>query len=335
MKKNRGLLFTIALIFGIMPIIENSEYIRRPWYMLNAHWETIIPSMFFKVKQNPFQTQRKELEDGDFIDIDWISTGKKRCLIVSHGLEGGSDRYYVKRTSLYFKDRGWDIAAWNCRSCSGEMNRLPRFYHHGDTPDLDIVVQEVLKKEYTEIVLMGYSMGGSLCLKYLGEALRTEKIKGAIVYSVPCNLRDSAIQLTKKENRIYEQRFLKKLTTKIRLKSEIHSEIDAEGLNDLTDFDSFHDRFTAPLHGFADKEEFFDMATCDRYFEGIDVPVLIVNAANDPMLGEKCYPIDVASQSEFIYLEIPELGGHAGFSIHGKPHSYMEERTAWFIDRFL
>jgi len=299
--------------------------------MLNEHWETVIPSMFFKVKKELFTRERKELPDGDFLDIDWRRTGNRKCLVITHGLEGGSDRYYVKRTAQYFSDRGWDIAAWNCRSCSGEMNRLPRFYHHGDTPDLEVVVNEVLEKGYQEVVLMGYSMGGSMSLKFLGEKQRDVRIKAAVTFSVPCNLRDSAVQLTKKENRLYEQRFLKKLIEKIKIKAEQHEEVSADGVDELTDFDAFHDRYTAPLHGFADKEAFFEAATCDQHLLNIKVPTLIVNAQNDPMLGEPCYPKELAEMSDKVYLEIPKIGGHTGFTLSGKPHSYMEERAEWFL----
>ena len=113
-------------------------------------------------------------------------------MIITHGLEGDSARHYVIRTADYFSQRGWDIIAWNCRSCSGEMNRLPRLYHHGDTVDLGFVVDLSLGLGYDSIVLVGTSMGGSMSLKYLGEADRNRRIKGAITFSVPCNLKDSS-----------------------------------------------------------------------------------------------------------------------------------------------
>lgn len=139
--------------------------------MVNRHMETIIPSMFFKVDDIIYDRERLELSDGDFLDLDWL-TGKKKkenLIVLSHGLEGSSDRYYIKRAARYFHERGWDILAWNCRSCSGEMNRLPRFYHHGDTEDLSKVIDHVLKSSYKKVILIGYSMGGSMSLKYLGE----------------------------------------------------------------------------------------------------------------------------------------------------------------------
>jgi predicted alpha/beta-fold hydrolase len=314
-----------------MPLIKTTNYRKRPWYMLNAHWETIIPSIFFKVKEEFYTRERIELNDGDFLDLDWIKNGNTKCLVITHGLEGGSDRYYVKRTAKYFSALGWDILAWNCRSCSGEMNRLPRFYHHGDTDDLNTVVKTSLDQGYNQVALMGYSMGGSMSLKYLGEDTRDHRIVGGAFFSVPCNLRDSAVQLKLPENQKYQRRFLDKLLDKVNIKSIQFPEFKAILEAGVEDFDDFHEKFTAPLHGFKNKEDFFDGATCDQFLDEIKVPVLIVNALNDPMLGDACYPFEIAQASDHVFFETPEKGGHTGFTLSGKEHSYMEVRADQFF----
>lgn len=318
-------------LFLLMPLLEPSAYTRRPWYMPGMHWETIVPSVFFKEPDPGYERQRLELADGDFLDVDWLRQSSNRCMIISHGLEGSADRFYVKRTARYFYQRGYDIAAWNCRSCSGEMNRLPRFYHHGATEDLAAVVNEVLSRGFEEVVLMGYSMGGSMSLKYAGERLTDGRIKAVITFAVPCSLRDSSETLSQQGNRFYEQRFLKKLIRKITIKAAQHPEISIDGIEQLETFDQFHDRYTAPLHGFSSRNHFFERATCDQYMPEIQIPTLIVNAANDPMLGEKCYPRSMAEASANLFLEIPRRGGHAGFTLSGKPYSYMEWRGDWFL----
>lgn len=292
--------------------------------------------MFFKVKENLYTSrERIELADGDFLDVDSLVNGNKQCMLLTHGLEGDSGRYYIKRTARYFSERGWDIAAWNCRSCSGEMNRLPRFYHHGDTPDLHEVILRLLDRGYEQLVLVGYSMGGSMSLKYLGEAIRDPKIRGAVVFSVPCNLKDSSVQLTRKENRMYEQRFVRKLIDKLKAKSQLGSPIDLSQIDSIKDFDTFHEMYTAPLHGFSDREDFFTQATCDQFLPNINVPTLIVNALNDPMLGDLCYPYDKARESEFVFLETPKRGGHVGFTIKPNAPSYIELRIESFINEHI
>lgn len=319
-----------------MPLISGSAYQRRPWYLPNGHLETIIPSMFFQVETERYARQRLELSDGDFLDLDWIVGGNDRCMVITHGLEGSSTRHYVKRTAHYFADRGWDVLAWNCRSCSGEMNRKARFYHHGDTTDLRAVIQSITEA-YQKIFLVGYSMGGSMNLKYLGEskAQLDGRIIGSANFSVPCHLENSAEQLRLKSNRIYERKFVEKLLAKIRIKAEQHPEIDPQEISQVQTFDDFHQYFTAPLHGFANVAQFFKEASCLPYLSCINLPSLIVNAVNDPLLGDACYPRDLAASSDSVYLEIPQLGGHVGFTLRGKTHSYMETRTAEFLKSLL
>lgn len=318
-----------------MPVITDSEYSKRPFYMRNGHMETIFPSLFFRVPDPGYFRTRLELPDGDFVDLDRLTkSGNQHLMIISHGLEGSAHRHYVRRTATYFHELGWDVLAWNCRSCSGEMNRLPKFYHHGATEDLAAVVDHAVDQgTYKKVVLMGYSMGGSMSLKYMGEQRSvTDKIKAVVAYSVPCNLKDSAEQLKLKSNRFYEKRFVKKLTEKVRLKAADHSTIDVEALEGIQDFDAFHALFTVPIYGFSTMEDFYHSATCDRYFPDLKVPSLVCNAKNDPLLGEKCYPWEAASKLDQLILETPSVGGHVGFTQSGMSITYMEDRTRTFLN---
>jgi predicted alpha/beta-fold hydrolase len=318
-----------------LPLLQNSEYRHRPFYMLNGHMETIIPSMFFESDFIDYDRERLELTDGDFLDLDWLRRRQNdHLLIITHGLEGSSDRYYVKRMAHFFHDLGWDILAWNCRSCSGEMNRLIRFYHHGDTEDLSVVIDHaIVQNKYKSIVLSGSSMGGSMSIKYLGEKRRRyDVIKAAVTFSVPCNLKDSAEQLQAKSNRFYERRFVKKLVEKVKKKSDSHLQIDTTDIESIDNFNAFHRRFTLPVYGFSSIDDFYEQATCDQYLEGVEIPLLIVNAQNDPMLGDKCYPIGIIEDIPNVFLEIPKVGGHVGFTIWRQKFSYMELRMKSFLE---
>lgn len=317
-------------------MIVESTYRHVP-YLTNGHFETIVPSAFRKVTGVLYRRQRLELDDGDFLDLDWlVNTDVKttKLIIISHGLEGSSDRHYSRGMAKYFHARGWDALAWNCRSCSGELNRLPRFYHHGDTVDLHRVITESFNKGYDHVALSGFSMGGSFSMKYLGERGTSvdARIKGAAGFSVPCNLGSSAKELDTPSKSFYRNRFLRKLGKKILAKSFVYPEkISYAGFEKIKTFKEFDDRYTASLHGFKDAADFYSKSSCDQYLKNINVPVLIVNAANDPFLPKECFPKEIAREHRYVHLEIPARGGHVGFSLMGSDENYMERRTFQFL----
>jgi predicted alpha/beta-fold hydrolase len=315
-----------------MPIVNNSTYTHRPWYMPNSHWETIIPSALFKIKNLDFVRERIETIDSDFLDLDWLTQRTSRLVILSHGLEGSSDRHYIKRPAKFFYKEGWDVLAWNCRGCSGELNRLPKTYHHGFIDDLSQVIDHALTKGYDEVVLVGFSMGGNFTLKYLGMKGESvdKRIKAAIAFSVPCHLEDSSAEINKKKNRFYEKRFLRKLRNKIDQKVPEFPELKADWTQ-IKDFSDFNHKFTMPIYGFETEQAFYDQARSDVYLPKIKVPTLLVNALNDPMLGEKNYPYSFAEEAKFVWLETPRYGGHVGFTLQGDEYSWMEYRTKEFI----
>lgn len=311
-----------------MPLVE-SNY-QPPLFLFNTHVETIIPSLFRKVPGS-YERERIELHDGDFLDLDWFSKSGDKLVIISHGLEGNSDRHYAKGMAAYFFTRGWDAVAWNCRGCSGESNRLPRFYHHGVSEDLAAVVDHAVAKNYNHIALVGFSMGGSMTLKYLGEGNHAA-VKSAAVFSVPCHLESSARELEKRRNKFYLQRFLNKLEKKMQAKAVLFPEIiSTKGFHTISSFREFDNRYTAPLHGFTDADDFYSRASCGPYLATIQAPALIVNAINDPFLPEACYPYSLAKDHRYVYLETPHKGGHVGFSLNTLNENWMERRAFEFI----
>jgi uncharacterized protein len=320
-----------------MPLIKNSSY-QKPFYLFNGHWETIVPSMFRKVKGVIYERERIELSDGDFLDIDWLRNKSKKLVIISHGLEGSSERHYVKGMAKYFFQHGWDSLALNCRGCSGEINRLPRFYHHGATEDLGAVVRHAISlNQYETIALVGISMGGSQTLKYFGEnaGKLPHVVKAGVVFSVPCDLGASAHELdSKPDKNFYLNRFLKKLGKKINEKSKIFPDlISYEGFGKIKSFREFDNRYTAPLHGFKDADDFYLRASSGNYISSIQLPTLIVNALNDPFLTKSCFPFSIAERHPMVSLETPAHGGHVGFSLGGKEENWMEVRALEFISK--
>ena len=322
-----------------MPVIKYSSYGNFMHLFRSGHLETIIPSMFGKQYQVIYQRERITTPDDDFLDLDWVYNNSENLVIISHGLEGSSGRPYVRSMAQYMSDKGFDVLAWNYRSCSGEMNRQLRLYHHGVTDDLETVIKHAIDtRRYKRIALVGFSMGGSTTLKYLGESGSNypKQIVAAATFSVPCNLWDSALELTSWQNTFYRKRFLKKLINKIKRKHEqFPGDINITGIDSISSFGEFDNRFTAPLHGFRNARHFYKSCTSDVHYHAIRLPSLIANALNDPMLGEGCYPVELCQDHQYLFLEIPKSGGHVGFGRLFKDHSWMDIRAYQFISKFM
>lgn len=320
-----------------MPILS-SDYKRPPYYLFNGHFETIIPSLFRKIDGFEYVRERIDTPDEDFLNLDWSKVGSNRLLVISHGLEGDSERHYVRGLVSLFNESDIDVVCWNNRSCGGEMNLAPILYHHGASYDLDTTIQHIIRKyEYQEIFLSGISMGGAQTLKYLGEqgSNLPKQIKRAAVYSTPCSLPSSAATLKARGNIFYKKRFLGKLKKKIATKAlQFPNKIDLDLLNTVNDFDTFDTHFTAKLHGFKDAEDFYQSVSADNWMADIAIPTLIVNALNDPLLGTACYPFDLARRKAELFLETPKRGGHTGFVLNESKYTWVEFRLKEFLLSF-
>ena len=315
-----------------MPLIEE----KGPPRFINGHIETVIPALLRSVRNVPYKSERWELPDDDFLDVDTLIADHSTAVIVSHGLEGSSKRPYMKGMSKYLFVNNFDVFAWNFRGCSGEINRQRRFYHSGATDDLDFVVQTVLERGYKNIYLVGFSLGGNLTLKYLGEAVRDNRIKAAAVYSVPMHLHSACQGLMQGFNKVYSRRFLRHLKEKVVQKAKaMPQEFDLGQLNSLKTLIEFDDKITAPLHGFADAIDYYESCSSLYFLDGISIPVQIVNARNDSFLSARCYPTEFAKRSDLIHLQTPQYGGHVGFAPRGFGGYYWSEIKAaeFFMDQ--
>jgi len=309
-----------------MPTIHSSSRFQSPFWLPEKHSQSIFPALFRKVDLPGAREERIELADGDFVDVDWYvqhEIGARPLLIISHGLEGNSRRHYVLGFAKKAIQNGFDVLAWNYRSCSGEMNRSRKFYHSGASYDLDSMVQLVLERGAKEIYLAGFSLGGNLTLKWLGEKGENppEGIRKAVVFSVPLHLSSSSQTLAKLENWMYTNRFLNTLVAKVQQKVHQYPDLlSEEKLSQVKTLWDFDELVTGPLHGFAGAEDYYQQSSSIFFLPKIQVPVLIVNAANDPFLSPACYPRELVNSLDKVFLEIPKEGGHCGFY----PSNYNE-----------
>lgn len=309
---------------------------KPPLLFKSGHAQTIFPTLFRSVPEIQYRRERIDTPDGDFLDLDWSTVGGHRLAVLSHGLEGHSDRAYVRGMVRALNDAGIDAVAWNYRGCSGEPNRLLRMYHNGTYDDLHHVIRHAAGQGgYRAVFLIGFSMGGNMTMLYLGKQADEVPayVKGAVGFSVPCHLADASRQLDRRENVFYMQRFLKSLHRKIRDKQDrFPRELDDTDYHKIRSFRQFDDRYTAPIHGFADAADYWRQCSCGPWLTRIRVPALLVNAQDDPILAGGCYPVRECRQNPRVHLETPRYGGHVGFVAFNRTRRYWsEDRALKFI----
>lgn len=316
-----------------MPLVTSTY--KPKFYFRNGHISTIYSAIFRNVKGLVQDRERITLSDGDFLDLDWSYSAKKshKLIIILHGLEGDAQRPYIKGTAKFFNINSIDAVSVNYRGCSGESNSKYRSYHSGATEDLEDVINHVLKsKDYSEIYIKGFSLGGNMLIKFLGEReVIPKQVKAAIAISVPCDLTTSSIELHKFKNIIYHQSFIRSMMKRLKEKQKKFpkciSKDEIESIKILKDFD---DVYTSKAHGFKDAIDYHKKCSSLQFLKKITIPTLIINALNDSFLSPECFPVKEAKHNSNLHLEMPDYGGHVGF-VDSNNIYYNESRALDFI----
>ncbi|MCB0548142.1 MAG: alpha/beta fold hydrolase [Phaeodactylibacter sp.] len=321
-----------------MPLIKKSGYRARGPFRF-GHINTIFPALFRKVEGVHFERERVDTPDGDFLDLDWLSIGSRRLAILLHGLEGNASRPYIRGMARYFRERGWDVLGFNFRGCSGEPNRKLRSYHIGETSDLKWAISMILnQRDYESIALAGFSLGGNVVLKYLGENGDDvpAQVRCAVAFSVPCEVVSANREIDRWANWPYRHRFIKSLNAKVKEKALLFPEELQLPERMPRDFRQFDGRFTAPIHGFRDAEDYWVRNSSLQFLPEIRRPALMVSALDDSFLSAACYPYQLAESHPFLFLEAPRWGGHVGFVSSGSNGAYWSEQRAYqFVEEMM
>jgi len=309
------------------------------WWCRNPHGQTLWSRLVHYRPSLTLHRERVELIDGDFIDLDWVnfSNTSQPIVLVIHGLEGSSQSPYVRGILKAIEQRGWRGAVMNLRGCSGEDNRLARAYHSGDTDDVHTIIQH-LKTQHpdTPLAVVGYSIGGNMLLKWLGEQGRNHPthINATVAVSVPFDLGNCADVLSHSLFRLYENYFMKRLKARIMRKQQTMAmPVSEPELQQLSSIREFDDKITAPLHGFTDANDYYSRSSCRQYLPNIKHDCLIIHAKDDPFMTPSVIP-DASELSDSIIMELYDYGGHVGFvsgSIPGRANYWLEQRIIEYL----
>ncbi len=291
---------------------------RAPAWLPGGHLQTLYPSLFLRVLPVVYRRERLELEDGDFLDFDWVDgTPDAPLVMLFHGLEGSADSHYARGLMAHAKARGWHGVVAHFRGCSGEDNRLPRAYFAGDSEDIERMLRHV-KTLHADapVYAVGVSLGGNALLKWLGEAGEAARVlvERAAGVSAPLDLAAAGNALDRGFNRlVYTARFLGTLKRKaLRKAQRFPGMLDARAVAAATTFREFDTLVTARLHGFRDADDYWLRVSSGPLLNAITVPTLVINAKNDPFLPAWALPA-AADVSPAVILEQPDSGGHVAF----------------------
>lgn len=314
-----------------------------PWAM-NPHIQTLAGKFLRPTPDLPVKRERWETPDGDFLDLDLLPDSGGPLVLVLHGLEGHTRRAYVLNTFQHLRGAGMVPVGLNFRACSGEPNRRARTYHSGETGDLGFVLA-VLAHRFPRrrVGVMGFSLGGNVLLKYLGErgeGVAPHEAPGplpdaAVAVSVPFDLAAGADLLARtRMGSLYNRYFLRSLLGKVRDKEHLLGDrVNLSELARARTLREFDDLLTAPVHGFRDASHYYAESSSNRYLAAIRTPTLVLQSADDPFLPVAALPRDELARNPWLHPVITERGGHVGFIRGGitRPRFWAEESATRFL----
>jgi len=309
-------------------IVEST--FRPAWWLPGPHLQTIWPLLFGPKRLPPLHPERFELPDGDFLDLAWTEPIGGATVLILHGLEGGLESHYASRLLGALAACGRPAVFMHFRNCGSTPNRLPRSYHSGETGDLQSTLQHVRGVTGAPLAcVVGYSLGGNVLLKWLGERGEQSLVKTAVAVSVPFNLADAAERLDRGLSRLYQRYLLRKLRASYRRKFRARALVPLPvSLEALRSFREFDDQITAPLHGFAGADDYYRRSSSRQFLKDIRTPTLILHARDDPFMWPQTAPVD-SELSPSITLELAQHGGHVGFVAGDRPWQpeyWLEQR---------
>ncbi|MCF6281818.1 MAG: hydrolase [Candidatus Polarisedimenticolaceae bacterium] len=319
------------------------------WWLNNCHLQTLYPAL---LRKSPpltlLKRERLTTPDSDFIDIDWCSDGEGPLVILLHGLTGSSQSCYILGLQHRLLKEGVSSVVLNFRGCSGEPNRLARGYHSGETGDIDFLYRTLrLREPERPMAAIGFSLGGNVLLKWLGEQGDNISLDAAISVSAPLVLADCATKLDQGFSKLYRRNLIHDLVNYIEEKGHHLARVGQhqearkiQQLGDLSAIKSFwqyDDQVVAKLHGFKDAKHYYRLSSSRQYLHKIVIPTLILHAIDDPFMTESILPRP-DELSATLLVEVTSGGGHVGF-ISGnnpfKPHYWLEPRISEFLQGTL
>ena len=316
------------------------------WWVPGAHLQTLWGKLVRRLPTVPTRAERWTTPDGDTLEIRRLDAppgapaGVPRLLLL-HGLEGTVRSHYIAGLLDQARRRGWAADVLIFRGCNGEIPNARRFYHSGETTDLDFVVRRIARENPDQpLVAAGVSLGGNVLLKWLGEHgdAVPASFRAAATVSAPYDLELGSRQIERGFSRLYTVHFLRSLRRKALAKLAQEPELFAEApLRRARTLAEFDDAVTAPVHGFDSASDYYSQSSSRHFLAAIRRPTLLLSAYNDPFLPRKVLDdvAIIAPCNPCLTVEFHKNGGHAGFvsgRVPWRPVYFAEQRVSDFLE---
>lgn len=312
-----------------------------PWWLKNAHLQTIFAKYLKSKQQVLTQSEILPLPDGDELQLNWLSLADPMAdapvVLLLHGLAGDINSHYIQTMLAECYRLRWPAVLMHFRGCNGQPNKLPRAYHSGDTADIAVAIDRIqCRYPARPLTAIGYSLGGNVLLKYIGEQAEHSPLAAAVAVCPPLSLAACATRINQGSSKLYQHYLLARLKSstlaKLRQFPSFPLPLTAAQVKTLRSIEQFDECYTAPIHGFLNAQDYYSKASGKAYLRHICIPTLIIHAKDDPFLSDEVIP-QIDELSPYIHYELTGGGGHVGF-VYGSPlhpRFWLTQRIPHFL----
>ena len=238
-------------------------------------------------------------------------------VIALHGLEGSSNAHYMRGLADKAFAYGFNVVLLNQRNCGGTENLSAGLYHSGLSADPSAVIRELIELDgLRSITVAGYSLGGNVALKLVGDygSKPPAALKSVCTVSPTMDLARCVNALERPENYLYEWNFVRNLKRRMRRKAlAFPGHFDLKKLRQVRSVRGFDELFTAPHHGFLDAADYYYRASSLRVVNRIRVPTLIISSQDDPFVPSDQFSDPAITSNSHLTVVTTHHGGHCGF----------------------
>lgn len=302
-----------------------------PWWLRNAHLQTIFAKYLSPKQQVPTYPEMLALPDGDELQLNWTeqlpATEQRPLLVILHGLAGDLHSHYIQGLLAEVTRRKLPAVVMHFRGCHGKPNKLPRAYHSGDTADVGYLLSQLQQRfPAMPLTAVGFSLGGNVLVKYCGEQASANPLRAAVAICPPLDLAACAKRINQGLSKIYQRYLLERLKRQTLAKLAQFPDFplpltpaQVQQFSSIAEFDQY---YTAPIHGFRDAADYYQRASGKAWLTAITIPTLIIHASDDPFLSDAVIPSPTELSPQVEY-RLSRHGGHVGF-VGGK-HPFRTE----------